>query len=568
MNTDIILFIVFLAAVLGVGACLGKYMYLVFTNRPVLEKVFGPIERVLYAIGGVKHAEKEEMNWKQYTIALLIFNATGMVFLFLLQMVQGFLPLNPQHLGAPDWHVALNTAISFMTNTNWQAYGGETTMSYLTQMMGLTVHNFLSAATGIAVAIALMRGLTRHETSSLGNFWTDLVRCTVRILFPISLIGAFLLVQQGVIQNLNDYVTVHTLEGAEQTMAMGPVASQEVIKLLGTNGGGFFNANSAHPFENPTAWTNFLEMFLILIIPASLVFTFGHMTKNKKQGYAILAAMTILFVIMLASCYVSEWYGNPSIASLGVSAPTSMEGKEVRFGIGASSLFAVTTTATSCGAVNAMHDSLTPLGGMIPMLQIMLGEAIFGGVGSGFYDMMVYVFVTVFIIGLMVGRTPEYLGKKIEAKEMKMVMAALLISPVGVLLFSGLSCMTDAGLARLANSGPHGLSEILYDFASTYGNNGSAFGGLTANTVYYDLITGAAMLIGRFSFLVPMMAVAGYMAEKKTIPAGPGTFDTTNLIFIILLVCIVLIVGALTFFPALSLGPIAEHILMLQGASF
>ncbi len=568
MNTDIILFVVFLAAVLGAGACLGKYMYLVFTNRPVLEKVFGPIERVLYAIGGVKHAEKEEMNWKQYTIALLIFNAAGMVFLFLLQMVQGFLPLNPQHLGAPDWHVALNTAISFMTNTNWQAYGGETTMSYLTQMMGFTVHNFLSAATGIVVAIALMRGLTRHETSSLGNFWTDLVRCTVRILLPISLICAFLLVQQGVIQNLNDYVTVHTLEGAEQTMAMGPVASQEAIKELGTNGGGFFNANSAHPFENPTALTNFLEMFLIFLIPAGLVFTFGHMTKNKKQGYAILAAMTILFVIMLASCYASEWYGNPSIASLGVSGPTSMEGKEVRFGIGASSLFAVTTTAASCGAVNAMHDSLTPLGGMIPMLQIMLGEAIFGGVGSGFYDMMVYVFVTVFIIGLMVGRTPEYLGKKIEAKEMKMVMAALLISPVGVLLFSGLSCMTAAGLAGPANSGPHGLSEILYAFASTYGNNGSAFGGLTANTVYYDLITGAAMLIGRFSFLVPMMAVAGYMAEKKTLPAGPGTFDTTNLIFIILLVCIVLIVGALTFFPALSLGPIAEHILMLQGASF
>ena len=568
MGADLTLFVVFIALVILIGAVLGKYMYLIFTDQPCGDKVFAPVENGIYRLCGLKDSIHKEMDWKEYTIAVCLFNFLGMMLLWIMQMAQAFLPFNPQHFGAPDWHLALNTAISFMTNTNWQGYGGETTMSYFTQMAGLTVQNFLSAATGIAVAIALVRGLVRHECHDLGNFWRDLVRCVVRLLLPICIVFSLVLVQQGVIQNLSSYVTVTGLDGVEQTIAMGPVASQEIIKELGTNGGGFFNVNSAHPFENPTPLTNFIEMIAILVISAGLTFTFGYMAKAKKQGYAVLAAMTILFIIMLAVCYSSEVVGNTILQGMGVSQPTSFEGKEVRFGLGSSSLFTVVTTAASCGAVNNFHDSLTAIGGLVPMLQMMLGEIVYGGTGAGFYGMMIYIFLTVFIIGLMVGRTPEYLGKKIEANEMKMMVLALLIPACGILINSGISAVTEWGLAGLNNNGPHGLSEILYAYASTFGNNGSAFAGLTVNTVQYDLLLGLSMLIGRFAVIIPVMAAAGYMVRKKTVPEGPGTFDTTSTIFIIMLVCVVLIVGALTFFPALSLGPIVEQLLMFEGVTF
>lgn len=568
--TDLILFFVFITVVILLGMPLGKYMANVFDGKTSkLEKVFAPIEGLFYRLAGVNETKDKEMNWKTYTVALVWFNALGMALLFIIQMAQHLLPLNPQSFDAVDtWHLAFNTAASFMTNTNWQGYGGESTLSYFTQMAGLTVQNFLSAATGIVVAIALMRGLTRKCTQLLGNFWQDLVRCTVRILLPISLVGAVLLMQQGVIQNFSEYVTVAAVDGGQQTIAMGPVASQEVIKELGTNGGGFFNVNSSHPFENPTPWTNFIEVFLIFIIPTGLVFTFGYMAMSKKQGIAIGAAMLILFCIMLAGNYASELYGNPIVANMGVSEPSSFEGKEVRFGLGDSALFTTVTTAASCGAVNNMHDSLSPLGGLVPMLQMMLGEIVVGGVGAGFYGMILYVMITVFIVGLMVGRTPEYLGKKIEAREMKMVMLGLLIPSCGILLFSAVSCVLETGVASLNNAGPHGLSEIFYAYASGFGNNGSAFAGLTANTLFYDLMIGFGMLIGRFGVIIPIMAVAGSMAEKKAAPAGLGTFETTSTTFILLLVGVVLIVGALTFLPALSLGPIVEHVLMLQQVTF
>lgn len=568
MSADLTLFVVFIALVIILGAFIGKYMYLVFTDSPVGDKVFSPIENGIYRVCGVKDSINREMNWKEYTLAVIWFNVLGMLLLWLMQMVQYYLPFNPQKFAAPDWHLALNTAISFMTNTNWQGYGGETTLSYFVQMAGLTVQNFVSAATGIAVAIALIRGLVRHEVHDLGNFWKDLTRCVVRVLMPICVIGSLFLVSQGVIQNLSPYVTVTGLDGVEQTIAMGPVASQEIIKELGTNGGGFFNVNSAHPFENPTPFTNFIEMLAILVISSGLTFTFGFMAKSKKQGYAVLAAMTILFIIMLAVCYSSEQFGNTILADMGITQPTSFEGKEVRFGLGSSSLFTVVTTAASCGAVNNFHDSLTAIGGLVPMLQMMLGEIVFGGTGAGFYGMMIYIFLTVFIIGLMVGRTPEYLGKKIEANEMKMMVLALLIPACGILINSGISCVTEWGLAGLNNNGPHGLSEILYAYASTFGNNGSAFAGLTVNTLQYDLLLGLSMFVGRFAVIVPVMAAAGYMVQKKTVPAGPGTFDTTSTLFVIMLVCVVLIIGALTFFPALSLGPIVEQLLMLQGVTF
>ena len=570
MVTDMILFLVFLIVLIGLALPLGKYMANVFNGEPSkLERIFMPIEQLCYRLTGVNNSRNKEMNWKEYTIALVLFNILGMLVLFVLQLVQHVLPFNPQSFSAVEtWHLALNTAISFMTNTNWQGYGGESTLSYFTQMAGLTVQNFLSAATGIVVAIVLMRGLTCKSKISIGNFYQDMTRCIVRILLPISIIGAVIMMQQGVIQNFNDYATVNTLEGAKQTIAMGPVASQEVIKALGTNGGGFFNANSSHPFENPTPITNFLEMFLILFIPLGLVFTFGYMTLNKKQGFAISGAMIILFISMLSINYISESYGNPIVGGLNVSEPTSFEGKEVRFGLGDTALFSTVTTAASCGAVNAMHDSLTPIGGLVPMLQMMLGEIVFGGVGAGFYGIILYVFVTVFIVGLMVGRTPEYLGKKIEAKEMKMVMTALLLPSCGILLFSAISCILQSGVSSLNNQGPHGLSEIFYAYASAFGNNGSAFAGLTANTLYYDLMLGVSMLIGRFGVIIPIMMVAGSMAEKKVAPAGLGTFDTGSLIFVGLLTGVVLIVGALTFLPALAVGPIVEQVLMLQNITF
>ena len=570
MQTDLLLFTVYITLLIGAAMPLGGYMARVFNGEESrFEKGFAPLERCLYKLGGVGESKAAQMNWKQYAFALFVFNLLGMALLFVLQMAQRLLPLNPQSFGAVEsWHLALNTAISFMTNTNWQAYGGESSLSYCTQMAGLTVQNFLSAATGITVAIALMRGLTRRTTHLLGNFWEDLVRCTVRVLLPLSIAGAVLLMQQGVIQNFDPYLTVQTLDGGQQTIAMGPVASQEAIKMLGTNGGGFFNANSAHPFENPTPLTNFYEMFLIFILPMSLVFTFGYLAKDRRQGYTVGAAMLLLFVCMLGACYAGERFGNPSVAQLGVSAPTSFEGKEVRFGLGGSALFTTVTTAASCGAVNNMHDSLTPLGGLVPMLQMMLGEIVFGGVGAGFYGMMLYVFITVFIVGLMVGRTPEYLGKKIEAFEMKMVLLALLIPSCGVLLGSAAACVLETGVASLHNAGPHGLSEILYAFASGFGNNGSAFAGLAANTLFYNLAIGAGMFIGRFAVIFPVLAVAGSMAEKRSSPAGAGTFASTGNSFVLLLSGVVLIVGALTFLPALSLGPVAEQVLLWEGAVF
>jgi len=568
MLSDGMLFFVFAVVLIGLALPLGSYMAKIFYKEDDKNTgIFSPIERRIYRIAGVD--EKREMNWKQYAAALLFFNIVGIFGLFLIQLLQAFLPWNPQGFGAVEsWHLALNTAISFVTNTNWQAYAGESTLSYFTQMAGMTVQNFLSAATGCAVAVAFIRGLTRKTTSLIGNFWSDMVRCTVRVLLPISIVLTIFFVLQGVPQNLAAYQNVQTLDGGIQTLAMGPVASQEAIKMLGTNGGGFFNANSAHPFENPTPLTNFAQMLAMFLLPLAIVFMFGKVTTNKKQGYAIAGAMFLLFAIMLGINYYSEVQGNPMLAQMNISEPTSFEGKEVRFGLGSSSLFTTVTTAASCGAVNNMHDSLTPVGGLVPMLQMMLGEIVFGGVGSGFYGIMIYVLITVFIVGLMVGRTPEYLGKKVEAREMKLVMLALLIPSITILLFSGIASVLEAGTSALNNNGPHGLSEILYAFTSAVGNNGSAFAGLTANTLFYDLMLGAAMLLGRFGIIIPLLAVAGSLSQKKTAPQGLGTFATTSPLFMVLLSGIILVVGALTFLPALSIGPIVEQLLMFQGMTF
>lgn len=569
MTNDIMMFAFYIVVLLLLALPLGKYMAKVFSQeKTIFDFVLKPIEKVIYRITGVK--ETEEMNWKQYAVGLLIFNSFGMILVYLIQVWQDVLPFNPENLAGVDpWHLALNTAVSFMTNTNWQSYSGESTMSYFTQMTVLTVQNFVSAATGLAVAVALIRGLTRKNAKTIGNFWVDMVRSVVWVLLPLSIIFSIIFVQQGVLQNLSPYATVQTLDGGtEQKLAMGPVASQEAIKLLGTNGGGFFNANSAHPFENPTPVSNFLQVLGIFLIPAGLVFTFGHMAKDRRQGYAIVGAMTLLFIIMLGTMYTSELYGNPILSSVGVSSPTSMEGKEVRFGIGGSSLFATVTTAASCGAVNSMHDSFTPIGGLITMLQMKLGEVIFGGVGAGFYGMMMFVIITVFIVGLMVGRTPEYLGKKIEARETTMAIIAILIPSVIILICSGIASVVDQGTATLNNSGPHGLSEIIYAFASAAANNGSAFAGLGANNPFYNLMLALNMYVGRFGVIIPALAIAGSMAAKKISPTGPGTFPTTGWLFVVLLVSVVLIVGALTYLPVLSLSPIVEHLLMLQGTTF
>ncbi|HWQ61244.1 MAG TPA: potassium-transporting ATPase subunit KdpA, partial [Negativicutes bacterium] len=466
----------------------------------------------------------------------------------------------------PD--LAMNTAVSFSTTTTWQAYGGESTMSYFTQMAALTVQNFLSAATGLAVAVALIRGLTRRAAGTIGNFWIDLVRSTVWVLLPICIIYGLALVQQGSIQNLSPYLTVQTLEGVEQKIAMGPTASQEAIKMLGVNGGGFFNANSAHPFENPTPLTNFLQVLSIFLLPTAVVLAFGYMSGDRRQGYAVLATMVVLFAMMLAGTYLSELHGNPILAEMGVNSPTSFEGKEVRFGIGGSALFATVTTAASCGAVNAMHDSFTPLGGFFPLLQMKLGEIIFGGVGTGFYSMMMFVVITVFIVGLMVGRTPEYLGKKIEAWETKMATLAILIPSIFILTGSAIAAVVEPGTSAILNPGPHGLSEIVYAFASAAGNNGSAFAGLSANSLFYNLMLAANMFFGRFGVIIPALAIAGSMAAKKISPPGPGTFPTTGWLFVAVLTGVILIVGALTFMPVLTLGSVVEHLLMLQGTTF
>lgn len=565
-TADLFQFLLYLGLLLALAWPLGLYMARVYSGeRTFLDRLLGPLERLIYRLTGVE-AEKE-MNWREYAVAVLVFNFLGMALLFLLQLAQGFLPLNPQNFGAVKWDLALNTAASFMTNTNWQAYGGESTLSYFTQMAGLTVQNFVSAATGLAVAVALIRGLARRTVQTIGNFWLDLTRSVLWILLPISVVGALFLVSQGVIQNLSPYLTVQTLEGGRQTIALGPVASQEIIKMLGTNGGGFFDANSAHPLENPTPLTNLVEMLAINIIPASLPFTYGRLVGDRRQGTTVLAAMLFLFVVSLGICYTSEVTGNPLVGALGVNEPTSMEGKEVRFGIAGSSLFTTVTTAVECGGVNNMHDSLTPLGGFVPIFLMMLSTA-FGGAGAGLYGILVYVILTVFIAGLMVGRTPEYLGKKIEGREMKMAVLAVLIPAASILLGTALAAATRAGTSSVLNPGPHGLSEMLYAFTSGTANNGSAFAGLNANNSFYNIGLGLAMLIGRFGVILPVLAVAGSMATKKVVPAGPGTFPTTGMLFTSLLIAVILIIGALTFFPVLALGPLVEQLMMLGGKVF
>jgi len=567
MITDLSMFAVFLVVLLVVAWPLGKYLAKVYSGeKTIFDRVLNPIAKIIYCIGGVD--EKQEMNWRQYASAVVVFNVLGMLLVFLIQIFQDKLPWNPASFPTVPKDLAFNTAASFMTNTNWQSYSGESTMSYFTQMAALTVQNFLSAATGMGVAVALIRGIVQKQGKSIGNFWKDVVRSVLWVLLPLSIIFGLIFVEQGVIQNLSPYVTVDTLEGAQQTIAMGPVASQESIKMLGTNGGGFFGANSAHPFENPTPFTNVLEAFALVLIPTAMVFMFGQMVSDRRQGYAMLTAMLLILVVGLGALYASEQYGNPQLTALGVSAPSSMEGKEVRFGIGGTSLFAAVTTAVSCGAVDAMHDSFTPLGGMVTMLHIMIGEVTLGGVGAGLYGMMMFVILTVFIVGLMVGRTPEYLGKKIEAREMKMAMLAIIIPAVTILIGSAISMVSADGLEGISNPGPHGLSQVLYAYASTAGNNGSAFGGLSTNTLFYNVMLGFSMLIGRFGVILPVLAIAGSLVEKKISPPGPGTFATTGGLFVFLLASIVLLVGALTFLPALSLGPVLEHLLMLQGTSF
>ena len=576
---------------------LGLYIARVMDGAPIWPlRAGGGVERLIYRFCAIDPAV--EMSWKRYAAALLVFNVLGALLLYGLQRLQYFLPLNPQHFPAPPPDSAFNTAISFVTNTNWQSYTPETTMSYLTQMAGLAVQNFLSAATGIVVAIALIRGLARHTARAIGNFWTDLTRVTLYVLLPIALLFALALVSQGVIQNFSAYRNVTLLEPVTyqrqatdaagnpevdqaghpvmqtvttrtQTLPMGPVASQEIIKELGTNGGGFFNANSAHPYENPTALTNLLEMLAIIIIPASLTYTFGHMAGDTRQGWAVLAAMTILFVSLYSLASYSEQVGNPRIAALGVDQAATalqsggnMEGKEVRFGIAASTLFATVTTGTSCGAVDSMHDSYTPLGGLVPLFNMMLGEVVFGGVGTGLYSMLIFAIIGVFIAGLMIGRTPEYLGKKIEAFEMKMSAIAILVMPLIVLVGTAVAVSVKAGQAGVSNPGAHGFSEILYAFTSAGNNNGSAFAGISADTPFYNTALGLVMWLGRFWPIVAVLAVAGSLAAKKRIPVTEGTLPTHGPTFIILLIGTVLLVGALTFVPALALGPIVEHLML------
>ena len=553
---------------------LGGYMMRVFTGeRTFLSPMLGPIERGFYRLSGVD--ERSDQNWVTYAVSMLLFSLAGFISLYALMRLQALLPLNPASQSAVEEGLAFNTAMSFDTNTNWQSYVPETTMSYLVQMAGLTVHNFVSSATGIALAVALVRGFARRSARGIGNFWVDLTRCTLYILLPISIVVGLFFVWQGMPQNLGTYTEATTLEGAKQVIAQGPVASQEVIKMLGTNGGGFFNANSAHPFENPNALTNFVQIVLIFSIGAALTNVFGRMVGDQRQGWAVLAVMAFLWLGGTLIAYWAEAAGNPAIAALGVDASPSalqaggnMEGKEVRFGIANSALFATVTTDASCGAVNSMHDSFTPLGGLVPLFNIQLGEIIVGGVGAGLYGMLLFAIISVFIAGLMVGRTPEYLGKKIEAKEVKMALLAILILPLSILGFSAIATVVDAGLAGPANQGPHGFSEILYAYTSGTGNNGSAFAGISANTLFYNTTIGLAMFIGRFLMIVPMIAIAGSLAAKKVVPASAGTFPTHGPLFVGLVVGVIMIVGGLTFFPALALGPIVEHFAMMAGTLY
>jgi K+-transporting ATPase ATPase A chain len=568
---------------------IGIFLTRVFERQKTfLDPLLRPVERLIYRLCGVD--ETKEMRWMEYGATMLVFSAVSLILLYLFERLQHWLPWNPQRFAnvAPD--LAWNTAVSFTTNTNWQAYTPETTMSYLTQMAGLAYHNFASAAVGIALAIAVIRGVSRHESKTIGNFWVDLTRCFLWVLLPVCLVGSLVLVSQGVVQNLKPYTTAQLIEpqtvqtqGADgktvtqtvtqQVIAAGPTASQEVIKMFGTNGGGFFYANSAHPYENPTPFTNFFEMILIFAIPSGLTYTLGRMTKSQGHGWAVWSAMTALFLVGVTAAYWAEAKGNPQFVGVDQTASAlnsggNMEGKEVRFGIANSALFATATTDASCGAVNSMHDSYTPLGGMVPLVNIMLGEVIFGGVGSGLYGILVFVILAVFIAGLMVGRTPEYLGKKIEAFDVKMAMLSVLISSLTILVFAAIAVVAKFGTSSISNPGPHGLSQILYAYTSATGNNGSAFGGLNANTLWYNTSLAIAMLLGRFFVVIPILAIAGNLARKKVSPASLGTFPVTGPLFTILLVSTILIVGALTFFPALSLGPILEHLLMLSGKAF
>ncbi len=590
---------VFLALIFAVTKPLGIFMARVFAReKTFLDSVLRPIERLLYRVTGVD--ESHEMRWTEYATTMLLFSAVSMLVLYLIQRIQGMLPFNPQHFsGVTPEHLAFNTAASFTTNTNWQAYSGETTMSYFTQMAGLAFHNFASAATGIVLAIAFMRGIARRQMQTLGNFWVDFVRCCLWVLLPFCIVGSLFLVSQGVVQNLKPYDTVKLVEPQQvqrvgtdgkpvvdasgkpvtdtittQTIAQGPVASQEVIKEWGTNGGGFFNANSAHPFENPTPITNLFELFSIFAIGAGLTYTLGRMTGSPAHGWAVWSAMALLFLAGVTVAYWAEAQGNPLYPSTVAQHATTMqpggnmEGKETRFGIANSALFATVTTDASCGAINSWHDSFTPLGGMVPLVNIMLSEVIFGGVGSGMYGILVYVVLAVFIAGLMVGRTPEYLGKKIEAYDVKMAMLVSLVFPLIILSLAGISVVKGFGTSSILNPGPHGLSEILYAFVSAAGNNGSAFAGLTVNTPWYDAATGLTTLLGRFFMIIPMLAIAGNLAQKKYVPPSLGTFPVTTPLFTMLLISVILILGALTFFPALSLGPILEHLLMHVGKTF
>ncbi|MDH7791315.1 potassium-transporting ATPase subunit KdpA [Ochrobactrum sp. AN78] len=558
--------LIFCGIIIAVVKPLGSYMTRVFTGeRTFLSPVLVPIERGLFRLAGT--SEREEQHWTSYAAAMLLFNLAGFLLLYFLQRAQGSLPFNPMGMSNVPADLAFNTATSFVTNTNWQNYSGESTMSYLTQMAGLTVQNFVSAATGVAIAIALIRAFSRKSIKTLGNFWVDLTRCILYILLPLCIVMTLAFVALGVPQTLGSYVEATTLEGARQVIALGPVASQLAIKMLGTNGGGFFNANSAHPFENPDAISNMIQMVAIFAIGAGLTNVFGRMVGNEKQGWAIFAAMGVLFVAGVAICYWAEAAGNPLIHALGIDGG-NMEGKETRFGITMSALFAVVTTAASCGAVIAMHDSMMALGGMIPMINMMLGEIIIGGVGAGFYGIILFVIVAIFVAGLMVGRTPEYLGKKIEAKEVKMAMLAVLCLPLSILGFTAIASVIPTGLASIANTGPHGFSEILYAYTSGTANNGSAFGGLSGNTPWYNITIGLAMLMGRFLVIVPALAIAGSLVAKKSAPESAGTFPTHGPLFVGLLIGVILVVGGLIFFPALALGPVAEHLAMINGQTF
>ncbi len=590
--------VIFLALILAVTKPMGMFMTRVFNReRTFMDPVLRPIERVIYRITGVD--ENHEMRWTEYAFAMLLFSAASMLLLYLMQRIQLRLPFNPQKFaGVTPEHLAFNTAASFTTNTNWQAYSGESTMSYFTQMAGLAYHNFVSAATGIALAIVFIRGIARRQMQTIGNFWVDMVRSCLWLLLPFCIVGALVLVSQGVVQNLRPYDTVKLIEPQQvqhvnadgkpsvdaagkpvmdtvttQTIAQGPVASQEIIKEFGTNGGGFFNANSSHPFENPTPFTNLLEMFAIFTIGAGLTYTLGRMTGSQRHGWAVWSAMAILFLVGVTVAYWAEARGNPLLAGVNqqvtaTQAGGNMEGKEVRFGITNSALFATVTTDASCGAINGWHDSFMPLGGMVPLVNIMLSEVIFGGVGSGMYGMLIYVVLAVFIAGLMVGRTPEYLGKKIEAYDVKMAMLVSLIFPLVILIFTGISSVHGFGTSSISNAGPHGFTQMLYSYVSGAGNNGSAFAGLNPNTLWYNTTIGFDMLFGRFFMIIPMLAIAGNLAQKKYVPPSLGTFPVTTPLFTALLIGVILIVGALTFFPALSLGPILEHLLLAAGKTF